>query len=141
MSMDEAEFEAFLAQTFPTPLGVVATLRRDGSPHVIPVWFRWNTGVITLWTKEGRVWVTNVARDPRVGFSVQTFEAPYPAVMIRGQATIKTADSPEVVEEAKAITRRYVAPDEVDNYVDDWPDLRTIVTIVPERIVSWSAGG
>jgi len=141
MSMSNDEFENFLAQSFPTPLGVVSTLRKDGSPHVIPVWFRWNEGAITLWTKEGRVWVNNVARDPRVAFSVQTFEAPYPAVMMRGRATITTADSGEVVAEAKAITSRYVGPDEVDGYVDDWPDLRTIVTIVPDHIVSWSAGG
>ena len=32
MSMSTAELETFLAQTFPTPLGVIATLRSDGSP-------------------------------------------------------------------------------------------------------------
>jgi len=37
MSMSSAELEAFLAQTFPTPLGVIATLRSDGSPHIVPV--------------------------------------------------------------------------------------------------------
>ena len=30
MSMQAQEFEAFLGQTFPTPLGVVGTLRTDG---------------------------------------------------------------------------------------------------------------
>ncbi len=139
--MSETELEAFLGQTFPTPLGVVATLRRDGSPHVIPVWFRWHEGAVTLWTTETRVWVRNLVRDPRAAFSVQTFDAPYPAVMIRGRATIATADDAATVEEARAITRRYVAPEEVDAYVAEWTDLRTIVTVVPDRIVSWSAGG
>jgi PPOX class probable F420-dependent enzyme len=141
MSMSETELEAFLGQTFPTPLGVIATLRRDGSPHVVPVWFRWNAGAVSLWTTETRVWVRNLMRDPRVAFSVQTFDAPYPAVMMRGHVTIATADDAATVEEARAITRRYIAPEEVEGYVAEWTDLRTIVRVIPDRIVSWSAGG
>jgi PPOX class probable F420-dependent enzyme len=141
MSMSPAELETFLAQTFPTPLGVIATVRRDGSPHVVPVWFRWDTGVVKLWTTETRVWVRNLLHDPRVAFSVQTFEEPYPAVMMRGAATVATADDAATIEEIRAITRRYIIPEEVEEYMAGWPDLRTIVTIVPARIVSWSAGG
>jgi PPOX class probable F420-dependent enzyme len=141
MAMSAAEMEAFLTQTFPTPLGVVATLRQDGSPHVVPVWFRWGAGAVTIWTTEGRAWVRNVLRDPRVAFSVQTFEEPYPAVVIRGTASVATADDAATVEEIRAITRRYVAPEDVERYIADWPDLRTIVAIVPRHIVSWSVGG
>jgi PPOX class probable F420-dependent enzyme len=141
MSMSPAELEAFLAQTFPTPLGVIATLRRDGSPHIVPVWFRWNAGAVTIWTTETRVWVQNLLRDPRVAFSVQTFEEPYPAVMVRGTATIATADDVATAEEIRAITRRYIVPQDVEGYIARWPDLRTIVTIIPAHIVSWSAGG
>jgi hypothetical protein len=52
-------------------------------------------------------------------------------------------EAPELagVEEIRAITRRYIVPEEVEGYIARWPDLRTIVTIVPARIVSWSAGG
>lgn len=141
MSMSTAELEAFLAQTFPTPLGVIATLRRDGSPHIVPVWFRWDAGAVTIWTTGTRVWVQNLLRDPRVAFSVQTFEEPYPAVMVRGTATIATADDTATAEEIRAITRRYIVPEDVEGYIAHWPDLRTIVTIVAAHIVSWSAGG
>lgn len=141
MSMRTAELEAFLAQTFPTPLGVIASLRRDGSPHIVPVWFRWNADAVTIWTTETRVWVQNLLRDPRVAFSVQTFEEPYPAVMVRGTATIATADDAATAEEIRAITRRYIVPQDVEGYIARWPDLRTIVTIIPAHIVSWSAGG
>jgi hypothetical protein len=44
-------------------------------------------------------------------------------------------------KEIRAITRRYIVPGEVEGYIVRWPDLRTIVTIVPAHIVSWSAGG
>jgi len=141
MSMSTAELEAFLAQTFPTPLGVIATLRGDGSPHIVPVWFRWGVGTVTIWTAETRAWVQNLLRDPRVAFSVQTFEEPYPAVMMRGTATAATADDAATAGEIRAITRRYTVPAEVEGYIARWPDLRTIVTIIPAHIVSWSAGG
>jgi PPOX class probable F420-dependent enzyme len=137
MGMSTAGLEAFLAQTFPTPLGVIATVRRDGSPHIVPVWFRGDTGAVTIWTTDTRTWVRNLLRDPRVAFSVQTFEQPYPAVMMRGAATVATAND-ATAEEIRAITRRYIAPDDVEGYIARWPDLRTIVTIVPAHIVSWS---
>jgi PPOX class probable F420-dependent enzyme len=141
MSMSEAELEAFLGQTFPTPLGVIATLRGDGSPHVIPVWFRWERGAVTIWTTDTRIWVGNLLRDSRLGFSVQTSEEPYPAVMMHGRASVATADDAATIEQARAIARRYLAPEDVESYVARWSDLRTIVTIIPDRIVSWSAGG
>ncbi|MHB1510175.1 MAG: TIGR03618 family F420-dependent PPOX class oxidoreductase [Acidimicrobiales bacterium] len=135
------ELEAFLGQTFPTPLGVVGTLRHDGSPSLTPVWFRWDGASVKIWTTDSRVWVRNLQRDPRVAFSVQTFEAPYPAVVIRGRASLRSGDDAATVEEIRAITRRYVGPEEVETYISDWPALRTIVTIVPDRVTSWSEGG
>jgi PPOX class probable F420-dependent enzyme len=141
MSMSTAERETFLGQTFPTPLGVVGTLRPDGSPHLVPVWFRWDGEAITIWTIEERAWVRNLMRDPRTAFSVQTFEEPYPAVVIRGVASVVTADDSATMEEIRAITRRYVPEEGVEAYVAAWPRLRTIVRIVPDHIASWSVGG
>jgi PPOX class probable F420-dependent enzyme len=139
--MSTAELDGFLGQTFPTPLGVVGTLRRDGSPHLVPVWFRWDGAAITIWTTEERAWVRHLIRDPRAAFSVQTFEAPYPAAVMRGTATVATGDDSATMEEIQAITRRYIPADGVDQYIADWPRLRTIVSIAPDHISSWSAGG
>jgi len=96
---------------------------------------------VTIWTTDTRAWVRNVLRDPRVAFSVQTFEEPYPAVMMRGAATVATADDAATAEEIRAIARRYIVPRDVEGYIAHWPDLRTIVTIVPAHIVSWSDAG
>jgi hypothetical protein len=103
------------------------------------VWFRWHDGAVTIWTTQTRGWVRNLRRDPRVAFSVQASEEPFPAVMMRGAATVATADDAATMEEIRAITRRYTRPDEVEPYIARWPDLRSIVTIVPERIVSWAS--
>jgi hypothetical protein len=105
------------------------------------VWYRWDGGAVTIWTTEARAWVRNLRRDPRAAFSVQTSEDPYPAVVMRGTATVATADDAATMAEIRAITRRYVAPGGVEDYIAGWPDLRTIVTIAPSHIVSWSTGG
>jgi PPOX class probable F420-dependent enzyme len=141
MSMDAEQVDTFLDQSFPTPLGVVGTLRQDGSPNLTPVWFRWTGSSVKIWTTDTRAWVRNLQRDPRVAFSVQTFEAPYPAVVIRGLATVAGGESPAVLDEIRAITARYVGPGEIEGYVSDWPALRTIVTITPGHVISWEEGG
>ena len=56
-------------------------------------------------------------------------------------ATVATANDAATIEQIRAITRRYLVPEEVEGYIARWPDLRTIVTIVPAHIVSWSARG
>ena len=63
----------------------------DGSPHVVPVWYRWDGHDVLVWTHEERLWVRNLRRDPRVAFSVQEPKPPYGAVTVRGQAEIRTA--------------------------------------------------
>ncbi|MCA9813354.1 MAG: pyridoxamine 5'-phosphate oxidase family protein, partial [Nitrosarchaeum sp.] len=48
----------------------VATLMKDGSPQLSPVWANFEDGYILVNTAEGRVKHKNVLRDPRVAVSV-----------------------------------------------------------------------
>ena len=83
--MDSEQLAAFLNRTGPALVGVVATIRRDGSPHPVPVWYRWDGEVVTIWTLDERRWVANIRRDQQVGFSVQEMEPPFAAVVMRGK--------------------------------------------------------
>jgi PPOX class probable F420-dependent enzyme len=140
MSMSPAEVVAFLDRTEPALLGVVGTLRGDGSPHVVPVWYRYDGEAVYIWSDEGRGWVADLVRDPRVAFSVQELEPPYAAVVMHGSAEVRTSDGEDVTEEIRRITGRYIEPPDVENYIAGWAHLRTIVTIQPERITSWARG-
>jgi hypothetical protein len=55
--------------------------------------------------------------------------------------TVRSDDDPTIPQEIRAITERYVRPDEVERYIRDWPALRTIVRITPDRVISWEEGG
>ena len=130
----EPRIHDFLNRERPGLLAVVGTVDRDACPHLVPVWYRWDGRLIHVWTKEGRAWAKNALRRPEVGVSVQ--EGPL-AVMMKGRARVHTGDGPEVDEEIRRITRRYVGDDEVEGYVEEWRDLRTIVRIEPSRVFVW----
>lgn len=48
----------------------LTTLRRDGSPHVTPVWFLLDEGTFWIASSTVNVKVVNMQRDPRVAIAV-----------------------------------------------------------------------
>jgi PPOX class probable F420-dependent enzyme len=138
--LSPSELLAFLDRTDPALLGAVGTLRKDGSPHVVPVWYRYDGEAVHVWSDERRGWVCNLRRDSRVAFSVQEIEPPYAAVVMHGRAQVETGDNQAISEEILRITRRYIEEAEVERYVAGWARLRTIVTIRPDAISSWARG-
>jgi PPOX class probable F420-dependent enzyme len=131
---------AFLDRSDPPMLGVLGTTARDGAPRVVPLWYRYDGEVVTVWSGEERVWVHHLRRDPRFAFSVQESAPPFGGVIMHGRADVVTSDGDEVSEEIRRITRRYIAEDQVESYVAGWPQLRTIVTLRPDRIKAWGTG-
>ncbi|HAL47332.1 MAG: TIGR03618 family F420-dependent PPOX class oxidoreductase [SAR202 cluster bacterium] len=122
-------------------VGVIATMRRDGSPHAVPVWYQYDGESILVWTEKNRAWVKNVQRDGRVAFSVQDDSPPFAALVLRGTVTVADRLDDSGLKAAKDICRRYLNDDEVDGYVDPyWPRLHTFVRIVPEKITLWRRG-
>lgn len=129
------EVDALLKRELPGLLGVVGTNSQNGFPHLVPVWFRWDGALVRIWTLESRIWVRNLARDRRVGFSVQETAEPYRAAIMKGRATIVTGNDDGVSAEIESITRRYVPKSDVAAYIEEWKGLRTIVSIRPEKIL------
>jgi PPOX class probable F420-dependent enzyme len=133
------EITAFLDQASPALVGVVATVRADGSPHAVPVWYSWDGHTVIIWTGQERAWVRNLQRDPRVAFTVQESRPPYAAVTMRGQAEASST-GPDIDRDIYRIAGRYLAQDECEEYVAAWPDLRTIMRIQPTIIRGWGRG-
>ena len=87
---------------------VVSTLNRDGSIHDTVVWISAENGNLAVNSAVGRLWPTNLQRDPRV--SVLVFESgnPYHFLEVRGTAagTIEGAD-----EHINALAKKYTGQD------------------------------
>ena len=65
----------------------LATLMKDGTPHVTPTWvdIDKSNNTILINTAKGRVKHKNISRDPRVGVSVVDSSNPYHMVSVRGK--------------------------------------------------------
>lgn len=73
--MKPAELEEFLKHPH---IGVLATLRRDGRPYTIPVFWLWKDGVFWLTGTTTRVWCKQLMRDRRCSLCIETMD-PFPA--------------------------------------------------------------
>lgn len=88
----------------------VATLRSDGTPHVVPVWVDVDGDHVVLNTAEGRVWPTNVERDPRVTTTIQNLENPYEYLEVRGRVAETTREGAD--EHIDKLAKKYLGEDE-----------------------------
>jgi PPOX class probable F420-dependent enzyme len=134
--MTPEEIRQYLDGAPARQVGVVGTLRADGSPHLVPVWFWHDGAAVFIWTGEDRAWVHHLRRDPRVAFSVQDQTEPYAAVVMRGTAAVLPAD-PQVIRQ---IVAGYVPAVEIDAYIQNWRDLHLVVKITPGEIRAWGRG-
>ena len=83
----------------------LATLRKDGSPQVDPVWVAREDDRILVGTGEGTVKAKNSRRDPRVGLSIVGYRNPYDEAMIRGRIVERRPDPDLLVMDE--ISRKY----------------------------------
>jgi PPOX class probable F420-dependent enzyme len=60
--------ERFLQQPF---IGVLATLRRDGRPYTVPVWWLLRAGTFWISGTYERAWCKQLARDPRASLCIE----------------------------------------------------------------------
>jgi PPOX class probable F420-dependent enzyme len=63
----------------------LATLMKDGSPQVTPVWCDYDGKNVRVNSALGRVKDKNIRRDPRVSLAIQDPENPYRYMEIRGK--------------------------------------------------------
>ena len=63
----------------------VASLMRDGSPHVTPTWVDIENSTILINTAVGRIKQKNISRDGRVALAIADQSNPYDMVTVRGK--------------------------------------------------------
>ncbi len=68
--MKPEDKRAFLKEPI---VGVIATLRRDGRPYTVPVWWLWDEeqGVFWLTGTRSRVWCKQLIKDGRISLCIE----------------------------------------------------------------------
>ena len=108
----------------------VATLMKDGSPQITPVWVDLEDNTILVNTAEGRAKHKNVSREPRVAISIVDNNNPYNMVTVRGRVVEQTTKGAD--EHIDKLAKKYLG---VDKYPFRSPtEKRIILKIKPENV-------
>ena len=133
--MSEPEWRAFV--THGTRTAALATARRDGRPHVAPIWFALDAdGSLMFTTAADSLKGKTLRRDARVALSIDDETPPFAFVVIEGTATI-SADLDEMLVWAIRIGGRYMGAERAEafgrrNAVEG----ELLVRVTPERVVA-----
>jgi PPOX class probable F420-dependent enzyme len=138
IKMSEAEVQTFLDEQRTM---AVATIGRDGRPHVVAMWYAFMDGVPSFWTFAKSQKIVNLRRDPRITCMVEAGET---YDQLRGVELVARA---EIIEDPDAVQRFGVLEFErLQNtkmtealmpQVLRMASKRVVVKIRTERVVSW----
>ena len=84
----------------------VATLMKDGSPQVSPVWVYRHDDNVMISTGVDRIKTRNIKRDPRVAVSIAPLDAPFPPLLLRGKV-VELITGEDAVDGFVEVSKKY----------------------------------
>ncbi len=109
-------------------IAFLATLMKDGTPQVTPVWFNWDGQDILINTAQGRVKDRNMRRNPHVALAIADPRDAARYLQIRG--TIVDITTEGALEHANKLSIKY----DGHPWVETPGQVRVIYRIRPEHI-------
>lgn len=111
--MTEPEWRAFIMEG--TRTGKIATVRADGRPHVVPIWFVLAGDEIIFTTDADTAKGEHLRRDSRVAICVDDQAPLYSFVTIEG--TVRMEDNPpDMLRWSTLIGGRYMGAERADEF-------------------------
>lgn len=130
--LNEKQLE-FLANPY---VGVVTTLREDGSPHSTVVWVDVEDGIPSFNTALGRKKPQNLEQDPRAALIVVDPQDAYKWISFDGKAELTTDGADPQIDR---LAKKYLGQDTYPWRKDD--EQRVTVRIRPERVTASGLDG
>lgn len=69
-------------------IGWLATMRPDGRPHLVPIWFYWTGQELIVTAEPGSQKIKNLLANPRASLSLDNTNGGKEPIMIEGRASI-----------------------------------------------------
>jgi PPOX class probable F420-dependent enzyme len=136
--MTDAEIAALLGECKSLQ---VATLDKDGAPHLTTVWFAVHEGAYLFETYGKSQKVVNLRRDPRVAVLAEKGESydQLRGVSVQGTAEIVDAGEPLLALMKVIVARNHTALDaaEVETIAASMAEKRVVVVVRPDKVISW----
>jgi PPOX class probable F420-dependent enzyme len=114
---------------------ILATVRKNGTPQLSPVWFIWKDGALVISTAMTTAKWVNLVRDPRCTAIIDDPGGRY--LIASGVAEL---DDGDVYDLTRELISKYKTDEEIEAYMESIyaEGRRTIIKIVPERVVTWN---
>lgn len=146
--MSKKEIRKFLMQG--TFTGKLATVKKNGSSHIVPIWFVLDGGNKSgggrrkgedddiIFTTDGTsVKAKNIQRDNRVSICVDDQIPPFSFVIVYGTAKIHHCKQSELFRFATKIAQRYMGKENAELYGRrNSTEGEVLVRIKPTRIIA-----
>jgi PPOX class probable F420-dependent enzyme len=119
------------------PVVWLSTVRPDGTPHIIPVWFFWDGDALLVFSKPEAQKVHNLRAQPSVMLGIGDPEADFDIGLIEGRAELLDRPTAEVLPAAhvaKYRSRMAGIRLTVDEYAATYSQ---VIRIVPDHYLGW----
>jgi PPOX class probable F420-dependent enzyme len=137
VAMTPAEVTDLLEQSRKLQL---ATINRDGTPHLVTMFYVMLGGQIAFWTYRSSQKALNLARDPRVTCLVETGEEYFELRGVQVAGVVRSVEDPAgVLEIGRGVAGGMagVPGDAVEDYVAHTARKRVGFFVEPRRVISW----
>jgi PPOX class probable F420-dependent enzyme len=115
----------------------MTTVRSDGQPQTVPVWFLWDDEEILIYSQPNRQKLRNITRNPRVGLNLNTNEQGNDVVRLEGTASIDE-DAPLSSEVAPYVEKYRESIARIGYDVEGFARAYSVaVRVTPERWQVW----
>jgi PPOX class probable F420-dependent enzyme len=115
----------------------LGTVRPDGRPHLVPVWFFWDGESVLVFTKPEWQKVRNLRQNPRATLALDDTKHGGDVVIVEAEAELLAQPSAEVVP--PAYVEKYAAGIAglgmtEESMTAEWPQA---IRLRPTRFLSW----
>jgi len=134
--MTQAEYMAFLST--PARCAKLATVREDGSPHVVPVWFTLHGNDLIFTAACASIKVKNILRDGRVAICVDDDTPPFHYVLLEGRAEVLDSTVEAARHWGTIIGGKYMGVDRAEEFgrrygvEGEW-----VMRMIPEKVIAY----
>lgn len=140
-AMIKSEMDAFLSEPHVARL---ATIKKDGSPHVSPIWYSWDGENLFVVLGETRLHTSNLRQDPRVSVIIDKDERPKRrtlkvgamGVIMNGQAQL-VRDAGLLDKVVKMNLEKYLGKGNKEYSKLVHAEKRVVMKLKPSKIRAW----
>ncbi|THG34422.1 hypothetical protein E6C70_09140 [Glaciibacter flavus] len=121
-------------------IGWLTTVRADGTPHSVPVWFLWHDGTVIVLSEPPTTKVRAIRRGSPVQFHLESGPFGSEIVILTGSAVLSDRPTTEWLDEIGAAYGTKYAEGMVDYGMDIGPiaeQFSTVIVMTPEKLAAW----